>query len=133
MSLVVLDTDVASTLLRRRTPAALARQLTGTIPAITFVTVGELTKWTHVRHWGPRSLATMRTFLAGLVVLPYDQQVAVRWGELQGYAQLRGRPRPVNDTWIAACCLTRELPLATLNLKDFADFAEHEGLELIRT
>src|SRR5882757_6140695 len=65
--------------------------------------------------------------------LPYDQQVAVRWGELQGYAQLRGRPRPVNDTWIAACCLTRELPLATLNLKDFADFAEHEGLELIRS
>jgi hypothetical protein len=53
VSLVVLDTDVASTLLRRRTPAALARQLTGTIPAITFVTVGELTKWTHVRHWGP--------------------------------------------------------------------------------
>ena len=85
-----------------------------------------------MRHWGPRSLATMRTFLAGLVVLPYDQQVAVRWGELQGYAQLRGRPRPVNDTWIAACGLTRELPLATLNLKDFADFAEHEGLELIR-
>jgi hypothetical protein len=30
-------------------------------------------------------------------------------------------------TWIAACCLARELPLATLNLKDFADFVEHEG------
>jgi len=26
----------------------------------------------------------------------------------------------------------RELPLATLNIKDFADFAEHEGLQLIR-
>ena len=25
----------------------------------------------------------------------------------------------------------RELPLATLNLKDFADFVEHEGLELV--
>lgn len=24
-------------------------------------------------------------------------------GELQAYAQLRGRPRPVNDAWIAAC------------------------------
>ncbi|MDN5933992.1 MAG: hypothetical protein L0I24_23460 [Pseudonocardia sp.] len=23
----------------------------------------------------------MRTFLAGLVVLPYDQRVAIRWGE----------------------------------------------------
>lgn len=33
-----------------------------------------------------------------------------------------------NDTWIAACCLVYDLPLATLNVKDFADFAEHHGL-----
>jgi predicted nucleic acid-binding protein len=96
------------------------------------VTVGELTKWTLVRHWGEQSLATMRAFLSGLVVLPYDRQVATQWGELQAYAQLRGRPRPVNDSWIAACCLVRELPLATFNIKDFADFAAHEGLQLIR-
>ncbi|MGH3919976.1 MAG: type II toxin-antitoxin system VapC family toxin [Pseudonocardiaceae bacterium] len=133
MSVVVLDTDVASSLLRRRTPDATARQLAGHIPAVTFVTIGELTKWTLVRNWGPRSLASMRAFLAGLVVLPYDQRVAARWGELQAYTQLRGRPRPVNDTWIAACCLVRELPLATFNIKDFTDFAEHEGLELLPT
>ena len=132
MSLVVLDTDVASALLRRRTPEALSQRLTGQVPAITFVTLGELTKWTLVRHWGPRSLATMQTFLAGLVVLPYDQRVATRWGELQAFAQLRGRPRPTNDTWIAACCLVRELPLATFNIQDFADYEQHEGLELIR-
>ena len=132
MSLVVLDTDVASALLRRRTPEALSQRLTGQVPAITFVTLGELTKWTLVRHWGPRSLATMQSFLAGLVVLPYDQRVATRWGELQAFAQLRGRPRPTNDTWIAACCLVRGLPLATFNIKDFADYEQHEGLELIR-
>lgn len=132
MSLVILDTDVASALLRRRAPDGLARQLVGHTPAISFVTVGELTKWTLVRHWGPRSLTTMRTFLASLVVLPYDQRVAVRWGEIQAYAQLRGRPRPANDSWIAACCLVREAQLATFNIKDFADFVEHEGLQLIR-
>ena len=54
-----------------------------------------------------------------------------RWGEIQDYAQLRGRPRPANDSWIAACCLVRELPLATFNIKDYADFAEHEGLEIV--
>lgn len=37
----------------------------------------------------------------------------------------------MNDTWIAACCLARDLPLATLNLKDYADFTEHEGLRVI--
>ncbi len=42
-----------------------------------------------------------------------------------------GRPRPVNDTWIVACCLAYGLPLATLNTKDFEDFAEHRGVVLI--
>lgn len=43
----------------------------------------------------------------------------------------RTRPRPVNDTGSPACCLVRELPLATLNIKDFSDFSEHEGLVLL--
>ena len=131
MSVVVLDTDVASALFRRRLPEPLGRQLAGQVAAVTFVTVGELTKWTVIRHWGPTSVARLRSLLDGLLVLPYDTQVAARWGELQAYAQLRGRPRPVNDTWVAACCLVRELPLATFNTKDYLDFSEHEGLELL--
>ena len=75
MSVVVLDTDVASALLRRRTSRTLSEALAGRIPAITFVTVGELTKWT----------------------------------------------------------LVRELPLATFNTRDYLDFAEHEGLDLLAT
>ena len=55
MSLVVLDTDVASGLLRRRIPDTLGRKLSGHVPAITFITLGELTKWTLVRHWGPQT------------------------------------------------------------------------------
>ena len=46
MSLVVVDTDVASALLRRRAPDSLDRQLAGHTIAITFGTYGELTKWT---------------------------------------------------------------------------------------
>lgn len=131
MSLVVVDTDVASVLLRRRLTDPLAGRLAEHVLAVTFVTVGELTKWTLVRQWGPQRVEDMRDFIARLVVLPYDQGVAARWGELQAYAQLRGRPRPTNDSWIAACCLVRDLPLATFNGKDFADFREHEGLQLI--
>jgi predicted nucleic acid-binding protein len=51
VSLVVVDTDVASTLLRRRASDTLARQLAGRTIAITFVTYGELTKWTLLRRW----------------------------------------------------------------------------------
>jgi predicted nucleic acid-binding protein len=131
VSIVVLDTDVASRSLNNNLADPIATKLTGTSLAITFVTVGELTKWTLIRSWGPRRLAALDRFLSRVVVLPYSPRVARRWGELQAYAQRRGRPRPVNDSWIAACCLVREHPLATLNAKDFADFAEHEGLELI--
>lgn len=129
---VVLDTDVASALLKGRPPAGLAGHLAGQRLAITFVTVGELTKWTLVRHWGPQRLAGLDRFLQQVVVLPYSSNVARVWGELQARAQLRGRPRPINDTWIAACCLVRDIPLATLNLKDYTDFADHEALQIIR-
>jgi predicted nucleic acid-binding protein len=40
-------------------------------------------------------------------------------------------PRPVNDSWIAACCLSYDVPLATLNTKDFVDFVQRDGLRLL--
>jgi toxin FitB len=57
--------------------------------------------------------------------------VARTWGAITAYAYLRGRPRSANDSWIAACRLAYDLPLATRNAKDFEDFAEHEGLRTL--
>lgn len=131
MSLVVLDTDVASAIVRARVPDRLRAMLAGKTLAITFVTLGELTKWTILRSWGPRKLADLAEWRRGVVLLPVDAAVSTTWGELQARAQRRGRPRPVNDSWIAACCLVDRLPLATYNTKDFADFAEHDGLRLL--
>jgi len=131
VSFVVLDTDAASHLFRGRVDENVTRHMLGSTLAITYVTVGEMTKWTLVRRWGPQRLAKLQTFFSELVILPYSPRVAVQWGDLQAHAQLRGRPRPANDTWIAACCLVRELPLITYNRKDFEDFAEHEGLNLL--
>ena len=133
MSLVVLDTDVASASLRERLPASLSARLTGRTACITFVTWGELVKWTAIRSWGPRRRASLDSWRRRVVLLPYSEDVASTWGELQARARMRGRPRPVNDTWIAACCLVDRLPLATFNTKDFADFAEQAGLQLFDT
>lgn len=130
MSYIAIDTDVASTILRGRLSDQLRSRLAGHSLCITFVTLGELTKWTVLRDWGPRRLADFDSWRRQVVLLPYDEAVAVRWGRLQADAQLRGRPRPFNDSWIAACCLAHGLPLATFNTKDFADFAEHDGLQL---
>lgn len=131
MSLIVLDTDVASGTLRNRLPERLKARLAGHTMCITFVTVGELAKWRALRDWGPPRVADLGRWRERVAVLQYCEVVADKWGQLQARAQLRGRPRPQNDTWIAACCLVDGLPLATLNTKDFADFAEHEGLMLV--
>jgi toxin FitB len=128
---VVVDTDVASAILKGQLPDSLRYRLAGQRLAVTFVTVGELTQWTYLHRWGPRRRAGLRAFFASVVVVPCGFQSATVWGEIQAHARLRGRPRPVNDSWIAACCLARELPLATLNIKDYADFAEHEGLQFV--
>jgi predicted nucleic acid-binding protein len=131
VSLVVLDTDVASAILRARVQERLRARLAGKTLCITFVTLGELTKWTVLRSWGPRKLADLAEWRRGVVLLPVDESVSTTWGQLQARAQRRGRPRPVNDTWIAACCLVDGLPLATFNVKDFEDFAAHDGLDLL--
>jgi predicted nucleic acid-binding protein len=127
----VVDTDVASAILRARSPDQLRARLAGQTVCITFVTLGELTKWTHLREWGPRRLGEFREWRRHVVLLPFDEAVALVWGELQARALRRGRPRPANDTWIAASCLVHGLPLATFNVKDFADFAANEGLQLV--
>lgn len=129
---VVYDTDVASRSFKGRLPAALATRLVGRQPLVTFVTVGELTQWTRLRRWGPRNRAMLEDWLADKPVISGGKTIAAVWGELSAAATQRGRPRPVNDTWIAACCIAYGLPLATLNIKDFTDFAEQDGLALLR-
>jgi predicted nucleic acid-binding protein len=96
-----------------------------------YVTVGELIKWTVARKWGAPRRTALETWLARFPVLPANADVGRKWGEVVAYAEQRGRPRPVNDSWIAAACLATDLGLATLNVADFQDFADYEGLELI--
>jgi toxin FitB len=57
VSFIVVDSDVASTILRDRLTHPLRSRLAGHSLCITFVTLGELTKWTVLRDWGPRRMA----------------------------------------------------------------------------
>lgn len=133
MRRAIVDTDVASLSIKRQLPPALLRELLGAQVGITFVTLGELTRWVTMREWGTRRRSELAAWLTARPSLPYSEDVARTWGEISAHAARRGRPRPQNDTWIAACCLVYDLPLATLNIKDFEDFAEHEGLVLLGT
>jgi predicted nucleic acid-binding protein len=128
---VVLDTDVSSRIIRGTLGGPLAAGVTGLAWCVTFVTIGELWQWAEMRNWGPDARDLLQRWLARVVVIDSDEEVSRTWGQLSAHARSRGRPRPANDSWIAACCLSRGLPLATLNGKDFADFVEHDGLALV--
>jgi predicted nucleic acid-binding protein len=79
------------------------REIIGKQPCITFVTLGELTPWAELRQWGRRNRDALGHWLDGVIVLPYTDDVARTWGQISAYAIRRGRPRPANDSWIAAC------------------------------
>ena len=53
----VVDTDVASAILKGKLPDSLHRRLAGQQLAITYVTVGELTQWTYMHRWGAQRRA----------------------------------------------------------------------------
>lgn len=131
MDFVVLDTDVASNIHKDRLSGPMAGRLIGKTLVVTFVTIGELTQWVELRRWGASRRAELDSWLAGVVELGYEPRVARTWGQLSAAAIRRGRTRPTNDMWIAACCITHGIPLATLNLKDYQDFADHHGLVLL--
>jgi toxin FitB len=128
---VVIDTDVASVLQKGRAPVWVHRHVVGARVWLTFITVAELAKWAEVRSWGEPARRQLDLWIARRPVIPYDPKVARAWGLLAAKAQRRGRPRPQNDTWVAACCVRHGLPLLTLNAKDFQDFAQHDGLVLL--
>ena len=131
MSLVVVDTDVASRVRKGTLPAPLVRRLAGQTLCVTFVTVGELTAWSFGSQWGPGRQKAFAQWVDGFRILPYGAEVARVWGRLTAAARQRGRTSPVNDTWLAAACIDAGLPLATLNVRDFAQHAAHGGLRLI--
>ena len=131
MPRIVLDTDVASSIFKERVPATLAPKLAGSTPVLTFINWAELTTWTRIRDWSASNRAGLAKWMSRFPMLPGEKEVAELCGELAADAMRRGLGKPKNDMWIAACCLTHDLPLATLNVKDFDYFRIHYGLSIL--
>jgi len=122
MDAVVLDTDIVSLLIYGPLPPGLQHHIVNRPLCITFVTIGELWQGAIKADWPESRRRRLQTYLQQkYIVLPYDGRVAYVWGHLSGKARKRQRPPgiPVNDYWIAASCIARDLPLVTRNTKDF--------------
>ena len=59
-----------------------------------------------------RRLATLNA-VADIEVLPVDEAVALQWARLRVQLAEAGRRVNVNDLWIAATAVSRELPVVT--------------------
>jgi len=105
---IVLDTDVASLSYKGRLPASLAARLVGHEVCVTFVTVGELARWAEKRHWGTRARTELVSWLGRRIVLPYDERVAWKWGQLSTLSERRQPARSMTRgsqraAWSLAC------------------------------
>jgi predicted nucleic acid-binding protein len=102
-------------------------RLTGMAWCVTFVTVGKLWQWATTRSWASPTREDLELWLGRVVVLNSDDATARTWAGSR--RRLGAGTSAANDSWIAACCLAHQFPLATFNVKDFEDFAEHNALQ----
>ena len=136
LSPVVLDTDTLSelsrgnTIVKARAVAYLSEfgRLT-----ITAITVFERLRGYRaaIRAGKPfeRQLQAFEALVANCVVLPFDQDAAVVAADIWS-ASARSRRRQLGDILIAAVAVSRQIPLATRNKRDFQQLAKASGASL---
>ncbi|QEQ01654.1 type II toxin-antitoxin system VapC family toxin [Thermosynechococcus sp. B0] len=117
---LLLDTNILSYIMKGAPEARLyENHLFGTTLAISFITVGELWAGAEYAGWGEQKRKKLESVLRNFVVIPYDYEIAKRYGEIVAGRKRIGKPISFADAWIAACALCYQVPLVTHNEKDF--------------
>ena len=130
---ILLDTDVASYLFKNSLRARSFRPLLqGKRPALAFVSVAELFKWTLKRQWGKQKVEQLESALRQYVTIPYDRDLAWAWARSVAACEDAGRPIAPSDAWVAAAALRHDIPLITNNVKHYEAAEALCGLKLLR-
>jgi len=98
--------------------------------AVSVVTIGELRAGVLAATDTQTRVRRLDTFTRALAStpIPIDQSVAEAWAVLRVLLREAGSRLPVNDSWIAATALSRDVPLVTQD----ADYVELSELRVIR-
>jgi tRNA(fMet)-specific endonuclease VapC len=93
MSIMLLDTDVVSFVMKGDTrAAAYAPHLQGNRLALSFMTIAELFQWAAIRKWGPRRRAQLEQALASYLIIPVDIAMCRLWADIRATRQAAGTP-----------------------------------------
>ncbi|AZI45270.1 type II toxin-antitoxin system VapC family toxin (plasmid) [Deinococcus psychrotolerans] len=131
---MLLDTNVISELVRPRRSPAVVAYLSGLEPDqsyLSLISVGEIERGIAqvAQSDAPQRAIKLRNWLDGQVVpqyagrlLPLDEPVIRRWGELMALPEVRARSGIAIEALIAATASVHRLTLVTRNSRDFAVF-----------
>lgn len=109
------------------------RPLVGTPPeviAVSVVTVAELRLGVLAAEDGPTRARRLETLSRADAMdpIPIDRSVAAAWAVLRLALRDAGRRMPLNDSWIAATALARNIPVVSQD----SDYDGVPGLEVLR-
>lgn len=116
----MLDTNICIYMINARPPEVLARfkqERLGQI-GVSSVTAAELA-YGVAKSGSTRNREALELFLAPLEVLPFDESVIWRYGELRSGLERRGQTIGALDTMIAAHALAANVILVTNNTREF--------------
>ena len=129
-SQTILTLPTAWPLFKRSSVAAFERSVTLTITA---VTVFERLRGYRaaIRAGKPfeRQLQAFEALVANCVVLPFDQEAAAVAADIWSASSRSGR-RQLGDILIASVAVSRKIPLATRNRRDFQHLTRASGVNL---
>ena len=122
MLLYMLDTDIASYIMKRASPKALAaiQAIPPAAVAISAIAVSELAFGVEKSPNRQRDLIAIEDFLRRILVLDYPAVAAQHYGQIRAELKMRGTPIGANDMLIAAHARCLNLTLVTNNTREFA-------------
>jgi tRNA(fMet)-specific endonuclease VapC len=125
----ILDSDHCVAILRGRLDLT-SKSLPDEELATTAISVGELAHGAAKSQSATNNLARLDVLLAALIVLPFDEWSARRFGWLKADLETRGEMLSDLDLQIASIALERESLLLTHNTKHFSRLVDLAGLTL---
>ncbi|PIY08649.1 MAG: VapC toxin family PIN domain ribonuclease [Flexibacter sp. CG_4_10_14_3_um_filter_32_15] len=121
---IVLDTNVVSAILKGN--AEIVDKLENYTPCLPVIVCGELLFGANNSSRVAQNIEIITNFINATEILAVTYEVAEKYALVRNQLKKIGRPIPENDIWIAATCLTYQLPVATFD----KHFGYVEGINL---